>query len=51
VTVRFPQARGLRQTWVDLDVPEKGEATYYYHMQQWEGGDRVWPPPAIAAAK
>jgi hypothetical protein len=48
--VRFPDVRGLEQTWVDLEAPAKGEATYYYHMQRWDRGPRVWPPPALAEA-
>jgi hypothetical protein len=48
VTVSFPNAAGLRQTWRGLVVPEQGEATYYMRMQRWTPGPFDWPPPAIA---
>jgi tetratricopeptide (TPR) repeat protein len=48
VTVDFPNAPGLRQTWRGLDVPAEGEATYYFRMQRWNNGPFDWPPPAIA---
>jgi tetratricopeptide (TPR) repeat protein len=51
VTVRFPDARGLQQTWVDLDAPEQGEAAYYFHMQRGERGERTWPPAPMAEAR
>jgi tetratricopeptide (TPR) repeat protein len=50
VTIDFPLARGVRQTWRDLVVPEKGEATYYFRMQRFNPGPFQWPPPALAQA-
>lgn len=51
VTVEFPNAPGLRQTWRGLEVPAQGEATYYFRMQRWNNGPFDWPPPAIAQAQ
>ena len=31
-----------------LDVPQEGEATYYFRMQRWSSGPFAWPPPALA---
>jgi tetratricopeptide (TPR) repeat protein len=50
ITVEFPNARGLRQTWRDIVVPNQGEATYYFRMQRWNPGPFIWPPPALAQA-
>jgi hypothetical protein len=50
ITVEFPNARGLRQTWRDIVVPHQGEATYYFRMQRWNPGPFIWPPPALAQA-
>ena len=51
VTVEFPHAPGLRQTWRGIDVPSQGgEATYYFRMQRWNSGPFDWPPPAVAQA-
>ncbi|MDQ3438829.1 MAG: hypothetical protein M3478_00600 [Planctomycetota bacterium] len=50
ITVDFPNAPGLRQTWRGLDVPAQGEATYYFRMQRWNSGPFDWPPPAVAQA-
>ena len=52
VTVEFPAHRyggsgGVRQTWRNLAVPARGEATYYMRMQRWASGPYEWPPPAI----
>lgn len=47
VTVRFP-VQGMDETWLALDVPDKGEATYYYRVQHYNNGPFHWPPPAIA---
>jgi hypothetical protein len=49
VTIRFPGAPALRQTWRDLPVPETGEATYYFRIQPGNAGPFSWPPPAHAA--
>jgi tetratricopeptide (TPR) repeat protein len=51
VTVDFPNAPGLRQTWRGLEVPAQGEATYYFRMQRWNSGPFDWPPPAVAQAQ
>ncbi len=48
VTVEFVQIPGLRQTWRGLVVPDRGEATYYFHMQRYNSGPFTWPPPALA---
>jgi tetratricopeptide (TPR) repeat protein len=48
VTVEFPHAPGLRQTWRGLVVPERGDAAYYFRMQRWSPGPFDWPPPALA---
>jgi hypothetical protein len=48
ITVDFPNAPGLRQTWRGLDVPAEGEGTYYFRMQRWNNGPFDWPPPAVA---
>ena len=52
VTVEFPSYRyaasgSVRQTWRNLAVPARGEATYYMRMQRWASGPYDWPPPAI----
>jgi tetratricopeptide (TPR) repeat protein len=47
ITVDFPMARGVRQTWRDLVVPATGEATYYFRMQRFNPGPFQWPPPAM----
>ncbi len=46
VTVDFPNAPGLRQTWRGIEVPAEGEATYYFRMQRWNSGPFDWPPAA-----
>lgn len=50
VTVEFPQIPGVYQTWRRLQVPAKGEATYYFRMQRWNNGPFTWPPPTMAQA-
>jgi tetratricopeptide (TPR) repeat protein len=47
VTVDFPSQHGTSQTWRNLAVPARGEATYYIRMQRWSSGPFNWPPPAI----
>lgn len=47
LTVEFPDAQGLRQTWRDITVPSQGEATYYIRMQRWNPGPFQWPPPPL----
>jgi tetratricopeptide (TPR) repeat protein len=47
VSVEFPSHSGVRQTWRNLAVPARGEATYYMRMQRWNSGPFDWPPPAI----
>lgn len=44
VVVEFPGIPGLRQEWYGLEVPEKGEATYYMRMQRYNSGPFYWPP-------
>jgi tetratricopeptide (TPR) repeat protein len=48
VTIYFPHSAGLRQTWRSIDVPEKGEATYYIRMQRSTSGVYTWPPVSSA---
>jgi tetratricopeptide (TPR) repeat protein len=48
ITVDFPEARSQFQTWRNLEVPEKGEATYYFRMGNYNQGPYTWPPPALA---
>jgi tetratricopeptide (TPR) repeat protein len=50
VTVEFPNVAGLHQTWRDIVVPEKGDATYYIRMERGLTGPFQWPPPAVADA-
>lgn len=47
ITVSFPQADDLHQTWHNLDVPADAEATYYYRMNRWQTGPFTWPPQPI----
>lgn len=49
LNVQFPG--GLQQTWRNIVVPEKGEATYYLRMQRWAQGPFDWPPPAMKDAQ
>lgn len=48
VSIDFPNAYGVEQTWRGLVVPDEGEATYYFRMQRWNNGPFDWPPPTIA---
>jgi tetratricopeptide (TPR) repeat protein len=50
VTVRFPGAPGIAQSWRDLVVPEDGEVTYYFHIQPHNPGPFYWPPPPLSPA-
>jgi tetratricopeptide (TPR) repeat protein len=45
LSVDFPAVHALRQTWIDIDVPAEGEATYYLRMQPYHSGPFTWPPP------
>jgi hypothetical protein len=47
ITINFPNARRLHQSWRDIIVPPTGEATYYFRMQRWTSGEHTWPPPAL----
>lgn len=51
ITVSFPGLRGLEQTWRGLEVPEEGEATYYFHMHRFNPGPFEWPPPALVGVE
>jgi hypothetical protein len=44
ITIDFPAADGLRQTWRNLQVPQTGEACYYFRTQRWRNGPYDWPP-------
>jgi hypothetical protein len=48
ITVDFPQARSQFQTWRNLEVPGKGEATYYFRMGNYNQGPYEWPPAPLA---
>jgi tetratricopeptide (TPR) repeat protein len=50
VRVEFPDIPGLRQEWRGIVAPDKGDATYYLHMQRYNPGPFDWPPPAVAEA-
>ncbi len=47
ISVSFPESGNLSQSWRGLDVPENGEATYYYRMNRWWPGPFDWPPAPI----
>jgi tetratricopeptide (TPR) repeat protein len=51
ITVRFTQIPGLSLTWRDLVVPDDGEASYYFHLQQRGLPPMRWPPDAIAGRR
>lgn len=44
IVVDFPRVPGLRQEWYGLEVPQRGEATYYMRMQRYNAGPFYWPP-------
>jgi tetratricopeptide (TPR) repeat protein len=48
LVVDFPHVPGLSQTWRNIVVPDRGEATYYLRMQRWANNLNEWPPPALA---
>jgi hypothetical protein len=50
LTIEFPNAPGMYQTWRNIVVPEQGDATYYFRMQRFKSGSYDWPPPAIAGS-
>ena len=50
LVVEFPNAAGLKQTWRNIVVPARGEATYYLRMQRWANNLNEWPPPSLAGA-
>ncbi len=47
ITVSFPDAGGLQQSWRGLVVPDQGDATYYYRMNRWWPGPFDWPPAPV----
>jgi tetratricopeptide (TPR) repeat protein len=49
ITVEFPALPGYRQRWLGLDVPEKGDAAYYIHIDRYNPGPYQWPPPVRPA--
>ena len=51
VTVEFPALPGFRQRWLGLEVPEKGDAAYYIHMDRYNPGPYQWPPPVGQPAR
>jgi tetratricopeptide (TPR) repeat protein len=45
ITVDFPQAGGLRQTWQGLVAPPSGQdAAYFFRMSRQRTGPYTWPP-------
>jgi tetratricopeptide (TPR) repeat protein len=50
VTVEFPRAGGLRQTWHGLVAPPQGDDTYLFHMLPYDSGPFEWPPPTVSQA-
>lgn len=48
VTVQFP-IPGLSQTWLGIEAPARGEATYYLRMQRYQTQPRQWPPTPTPA--
>ncbi|HEY8750895.1 MAG TPA: hypothetical protein VIM11_23125 [Tepidisphaeraceae bacterium] len=50
VTVEFPALPGYRQRWLGIDVPEKGDAAYYIHIDRYNSGPFQWPPAAVPPA-
>ena len=48
LVVDFPHTPGLKQTWRNIVVPARGEATYYLRIQRWANHLNDWPPPALA---
>jgi hypothetical protein len=48
VTVEFPAIPGLRQEWRGLVAPEKGDNTYYMHIERFNPGPFTWPPRPLA---
>lgn len=51
ITVDFPNVPGLRQTWRGIEVPERGEVTYYFRPIRNNAGPFQWPPPTIARGR
>lgn len=51
VTVVFPDAAGLRQTWQNVRAPAQGDATYYMRMNRWLSGPFVFRDPAMPPAQ
>jgi tetratricopeptide (TPR) repeat protein len=48
LTVEFPAMPGLYQTWRNIDVPDSGQASYYFRLQRWNSGLFDWPPSALS---
>ena len=44
ITVAFPEAGRLQQSWRGLIAPPQGDATYYMRMNRWWPGPFDWPP-------
>lgn len=47
LTVEFPIAGGMRQTFRGVSVPASGEATYYFRMLRYGDIQIAWPPPTL----
>jgi tetratricopeptide (TPR) repeat protein len=47
ITVSFPDAGNLQQSWRGLIAPESGDATYYFRMNRWWPGPFEWPPAVM----
>jgi tetratricopeptide (TPR) repeat protein len=50
LTIEFPGDRNLRQTWLGVYVPKRGEATYLFRVQRFNEGPFNWPPKALVRA-
>lgn len=47
LTVEFPIAGGMRQTFRGVSVPSDGEATFYFRMLRLGDVQVAWPPPTM----
>ncbi len=51
ITVDFPDAGGLHQTWCKLVAPPIGEATYFFRMMRGQEGPFTLLPPGTKQAE
>lgn len=45
ITVIFPQANGLQQTWQSLPVADRGDSVFYFRMNRFWPGPFTFPAP------